>query len=187
MRLLPQALRSVFTQRLSGRARNERPAHARDERGVAYPSPLVMLSIIAIAMAAVAFVATRGGEPTEREITPAARSEPTQTAAPTTPTAEPTKPPPPIKKGRIYVEVFNNTGIQGLAGRAAERAIGAGWQVVGSDNWVGTVPASTVYFPKRLKPAAHALALDLGIKRVQPAVGSMQLDRLTVVLTAELG
>lgn len=182
MRLLPQALRSVHTaiSAFAGR-------RARDERGVAYPSPLVMLSIIAIAMAAVAFVATRGGEPTEREITPAASSEKTATVAPTpTPTAPATKTPKPIDKSKIYVEVYNNTGIQGLAGRAAERAIGAGWQVVGSDNWVGTVPASTVYYPQRLKTQAQALALDLGIKRVQPAVGSMKLDRLTVVLTAEL-
>jgi hypothetical protein len=43
----------------------------RDQRGVVLPSPLVMLSVIAVAMAAIAFVATRGGEPTEREITPA--------------------------------------------------------------------------------------------------------------------
>ena len=54
----------------------------RDQRGVVLPSPLVMLSVIAVAMAAIAFVATRGGEPTEREITPAAResSEPSATA-----------------------------------------------------------------------------------------------------------
>ncbi len=46
----------------------------RDQRGVVLPSPLVMLSVIAVAMAAIAFVATRGGEPTEREITPAWRA-----------------------------------------------------------------------------------------------------------------
>ena len=48
---------------------------ARDERGVVFPSPVVMLSIIAVAMAAVAFVATRGAEPTEREVTTVARSQ----------------------------------------------------------------------------------------------------------------
>ena len=62
---------------------------------------------------------------------------------------------------------------------------GAGWQVVGSDNWYGTIPASTVYFPPRLKSAAAVLAKDIGIGRVQPAISPMRLDRLTVILTAD--
>ena len=159
---------------------------ARNERGVAYPSPLVMLSVLAVAMAGIAFVVTKDQPETERQITPAAAptSTPTETAT-TTPT--PVKNPEPrIKRGQIYVEVYNNTSIQGLAGRVSDRAIAVGWQVVGSDNWVGTIPANTVYFPPRLKAAGRQLALDLGIRRVQPAVGAMKLDRLTVVLTAPL-
>ena len=161
---------------------------ARNERGVAYPSPLVMLSIIAVAMAGIAFVATRDQAPTEREITPAAAppsASPSET--PVAPTPTPTKSKPVVDRGKVYVEVYNNSGITGLAGRVGDRATGAGWQVVGSDNWVGTIPASTVYFPQRLKAAGRLLALDLGIQRVQPAVESMKLDRLTVVLTGELG
>ena len=161
---------------------------ARNERGVAYPSPLVMLSIIAVAMAGIAFVATRDQAPTEREITRAAA--PPATSSPSATPVEPTKTPRPepvVNRGKVYVEVYNNSGITGLAGRVGDRATGAGWQVVGSDNWVGTIPASTVYFPQRLKAAGRLLALDLGIQRVQPAVDSMKLDRLTVVLTGELG
>ena len=161
---------------------------ARNERGVAYPSPLVMLSIIAVAMAGIAFVATRDQAPTEREITPAAA--PPATSSPSATPVEPTKTPRPepvVNRGKVYVEVYNNSGITGLAGRVGDRATGAGWQVVGSDNWVGTIPASTVYYPQRLKAAGRLLALDLGISRVQPAVESMKLDRLTVVLTGELG
>ena len=161
---------------------------ARNERGVAYPSPLVMLSIIAVAMAGIAFVATRDQAPTEREITPAAA--PPSTSSPSATPVEPTKTPKPepvVNRGKVYVEVYNNSGITGLAGRVGDRAAGAGWQVVGSDNWVGTIPASTVYYPQRLKAAGRLLALDLGISRVQPAVESMKLDRLTVVLTGELG
>jgi len=158
----------------------------RNERGVAYPSPLVMLSIIAVAMAGIAFVATRDQAPTERQIQPAAAPSPSATAAPVEPTAAPPKPKPVVDRGKVYVEVYNNSGITGLAGRVAVRATGAGWQVVGSDNWVGTVPASTVYYPQRLKAAGTLLALDLGIARSQPAVASMKLDRLTVVLTGEL-
>ena len=163
---------------------------ARNERGVAYPSPLVMLSVLAVAMAGIAFVVTKDQPETERQITPAASSPSTSSqSTPTeTPTATPEKKPKPtIQRGKVFVEVYNNTSISGLAGDVAERATDVGWQVVGSDNWVGTIPANTVYFPARLKAAGRQLALDLGIRRVQPAVGAMKLDRLTVVLTAPLG
>jgi hypothetical protein len=156
----------------------------RDQRGAILPSPVVMLSIIAVAMAAIAFVATRGDEPTEREVTPVAQ-EPQSTPS-STPTVKPKPPKPEIQRGEIYVEVYNNSNISGLAGRVADKATGAGWKVVGSDNWVGTIPTNTVYYPKRLKEEAELLALDLGIKRTYLAVAPMKLDRLTVILTAEL-
>ena len=157
--------------------------HRRDERGVAVPSPLVMLSIIAVAMAGIAFAATHDRPSDERRIEIV--SGPSDPVAPVaTPSAEPTKAPkPPVKRGKVMIEVYNNSGIQGLAGTTAEKAVAAGWQVVGTDNWVGTVPTSTVYYPNRLKAAAKLLALDLGIGRVQPAVDPMRLDALTVVLT----
>ena len=158
----------------------------RNQRGVVFPSPVVMLSIIAVAMAGIAFVATRGQAPTEREVLSVSRSaEPTPSASPTLSTkkAKPIK--PAVKRGSIYVEVYNNSGITGLAGQVAGRASDAGWQIVGSDNWFGTIPTSTVYYPKRLKEAAKVLALDLGIKRLSPAVDPMRLDRLTVILTAD--
>jgi hypothetical protein len=168
---------------------------ARDERGVAFPSPLVMLSVVAVAMAGIAFVATRDQAPTEREVIQPAAA-PSASATATGPTgsggepkasATPTKTAPPVIRGEVYVEVYNNTGIAGLASRVAGSATGAGWQVVGSDNWVGTIPATTVYHPPRLAEAGRLLALDLGISRVQPAVAPMKLDRLTVVLTGDLG
>ncbi|MBJ7358126.1 LytR C-terminal domain-containing protein [Nocardioides sp.] len=160
-------------------------ARARDERGLVLPSPVVMLSIVAVLMAAVAFVATRNAPATEREIAPAAQQP---TAAPT-PTAEPTKKPPAkpqVDRSKVPVEVYNNSGITGLAGRVATRTSKIGWQVVGSDNWYGTVDATTVYYPKRLKAAAKQLALDLGIRRTAPAVEPMRLDRLTLILTGPL-
>ena len=161
----------------------------RDQRGVVLPSPLVMLSVIAVAMAAIAFVATRGGEPTEREITPAAResSEPSATAEQTK-KPKPTKAPEPaVERGKVYVEVYNNSAVTGLAGRVAQKAGDVGWQVVGADNWYGTIPTSTVYFPQKLERAAKLLALDLGIERTAPAVEPMRMDRLTLILTGELG
>jgi hypothetical protein len=161
----------------------------RDERGVAFPSPVVMLSIIAVAMAGFAFVATSDEEPTERRITtasaPATESAaPTPEVVPTTP-APTKKPKPQVKRGEVYVEVYNNSGIKGLAAGTAAKATQVGWQVVGEDNWQGVIPASTVYYPARLQAAAKLLALDLGIQRTAPAVEPMRMDRLTVILTVD--
>jgi hypothetical protein len=86
----------------------------------------------------------------------------------------------------VLVEVFNNSQVTGLAAAVAARAAHAGWQVVGSDNWYGTIPASTVYYPPQLVKAGKLLALDLGIHRTMPAVAPMRLDRLTVILTGPL-
>jgi hypothetical protein len=161
----------------------------RNQRGVVFPSPVVMLSVIAVAMAGVAYVATQGQEPTEREVTTVSRPAPeaSPSASPAQKKAKkPKKAEPVVKRGQVYVEVYNNSGITGLAGRVGAKASSAGWQVVGADNWYGTIPASTVYFPPRLRAAAEVLALDLGIRRLQPAIeGPMRLDRLTVVLTAD--
>jgi hypothetical protein len=144
-----------------------------------------MLSIVAVVMAGIAFVATRNSPPAEREITTISEQP---TASPT-PTAEPTKKPPAkpkVDRAKVPVEVYNNSGVTGLAGRVATRAGKIGWNVVGSDNWYGTVDATTVYYPKRLKAAAKQLALDLGIRRTAPAVDPMRLDRLTLILTGPL-
>lgn len=167
-----------------------RPRHSRstDQRGVAYPAPLVILSVIAIAMAALAFVVT-GNDSGDEEIRTAAQPAPTSetTEAETeAPEPEPTEEPEPeIDRTQIVVEVYNNSGIRGLAAGAAGTASGAGWQVVGSDNWVGTIPSSTVYFPERLQREAELLAADLEITRIMPAVDPMRGDRLTVILTSD--
>jgi hypothetical protein len=169
----------------------------RNQRGVVFPSPVVMLSVIAVAMAAIAFVATRGGDPAEREVTTVSTHErPSETPSPTTTPVKPTpvkpkpvkpKPEKPVvERGKVYVEVYNNSGITGLAGQVSDRASTVGWQVVGTDNWYGTVPTTTVYYPQRLKAAAKVLALDLGVRRTAPAVGAMKLDRLTLILTGPI-
>lgn len=56
---------------------------------------------------------------------------------------------------------------------------------MGSDNWRGTIPATTVYYPPRLERAAKQLGKDLGIKRLMPAVEPMRFDRLTLILTPD--
>jgi len=145
--------------------------------------------VIAVAMASITFVATRDQAPTERRVDTATIASAGQTpSAEPTPTATPTrepKPKPQVKRGEVYVEVYNNSGIRGLAAATAAKATGVGWAVVGEDNWQGLIPTTTVYFPPRLKAAGKQLALDLGIKRTAPAVGVMKRDRLTVILTTD--
>ncbi|HYH34017.1 MAG TPA: LytR C-terminal domain-containing protein [Nocardioides sp.] len=157
---------------------------------MAFPSPVAILSIVAVAMAGVTYVATQGEEPTEREVTTVARPSSPSDDPVAQRTVAPHKKPiraaePVVRRGEVYVEVYNNSGITGLAGQVADTAARIGWQVVGSDNWYGTIPSSTVYYPPRLKAAAELLALDLGIGRSMPATGPMKRDRLTVVLTAD--
>jgi len=164
----------------------------RDQRGIALPSPVVLLSIVAVAMALVAFVVTRGHDDSEHKIVPraAVSAAPTTSAsagASTTPaTPKKTKKPQPVKRGKVYVEVFNNSRIKGLAATVSGQASKVGWNVVGADNWYGSIPATTVYYPQRLKAAGKQLALDLGIHRTAPSIDPMKMDRLTVILTGPL-
>lgn len=162
----------------------------RDERGLVLPTRLMVLSISAVALAGLAFVATQPGDRPDTA-TPAAASHPraTPTAAPTTVPAAPQttapKPKPAVRRAKYLVVVFNNSNVKGLAGQTATRAQRKGWNVVGTDNWYGTVDSSTVYYPQDLKPAGSLLARDLGIGRVKPAIAPMRSDRLTVILTGD--
>ena len=166
-------------------------ARTRDERGIALPSPVAALSLGAVLLAGIAFVATSGDTEQPPQAAKPVTATPTPTPTPTKVAPEPvlekkkTKPKPEVRRGEVYVEVYNNSGIAGLAGSTAARISGAGWQVVGSDNWYGTIPQSTVYYPERLEAAAKMLARDLGIKRLKPAISPMRFDRLTVILTSD--
>jgi hypothetical protein len=153
-------------------------------------SPVALLSVAAVVVAGAAFLFTGHDEKPAAVATPVVAST---SAAPTSTAPAPVveqKPPKKvvkkkIRRGGTYVEVYNNSGISGLAGSTAARAQGAGWQVVGSDNWYGTIAASTVYFPARLEEQARLLGKDLGIKRLKPAIAPMRGDRLTVILTRD--
>ena len=157
----------------------------RDERGVVLPTRLLALCISAVAMAGLVFIANDPDKAPVDEATPAVTKPSDSPSASTSPKpaieAEPK--PKPVKRGDTYVVVFNNTRTKGLAGGVAEKAKGAGWNVVGSDNWYGTVDGTAVYYPPRLKRAAEELGFDLGIKPIKPAQEPMAFDRLTVILT----
>jgi hypothetical protein len=160
----------------------------RDQRGIVFPSPVMILSIVAVAMAGVAWFATRHHEPTEQRVTPSAQRSPSADhSAYVAPKPRHTKPQKPaFDRSKIPVSVFNNSSVSGLAGRVAGQASRLGWQVAGADNWYGTIPATTVYYPPQLAKAGHQLALDLGIHRTMPSVSPMRLDRLTLILTGPL-
>jgi LytR cell envelope-related transcriptional attenuator len=85
----------------------------------------------------------------------------------------------------VYVEIYNNTSISGLAADKAAELQDAGWQVVGVDNWRGDIPASTVYYPAGFEAEAQDLAETIGVGRVRGAVAPMKFDRLTVILTPD--
>jgi hypothetical protein len=161
---------------------------AADQRGIALSSPVALLSAAAVVVAGAAFFATGTEQPTVDVAKPVtatpAAPEPSKTA-PKQVIKEKKRKKPPVRRAGTYVEVYNNSGISGLAGSTAARASGAGWKVVGSDNWYGTIPASTVYYPKRLEAEAKLLGRDLGIRRVRPSISPMRLDRLTVILTTD--
>lgn len=158
-----------------------------DERGIALPTPVAAVSLGAVLLAGVVFAATSGStQPAPeaaRQVT--ARPTPTPVSTAPEPVIEKKRTGPSVRRGEVFVEVYNNSGISGLAGSTAATISGAGWQVVGSDNWYGTIPASTVYYPERLAPAAKMLARDLGVERLRPAISPMRFDRLTVILTAD--
>ncbi len=170
----------------------------RDQRGAVLPSPVVWLSIVAVVVAAFAFVATRDSDPKEREITPASASGDETTDAPSpsddtsssdtseTPAEEPKKTKPPVERSEVGVVVFNNTSITGLASETLARVQEIGWNGLAADNWYGTIPATTVYFPPGQRDAAQKLALDLGIQRLIPADPAMSDTNLTVILTGAL-
>ena len=162
---------------------------AADQRGVALSSPVALLSAAAVVIAGAAFFATDTEPPAVDVAKPVTATptpvEPSRTADVPVIEEKKHKKKPPVRRAGTYVEVYNNSGISGLAGSTAARASGAGWKVVGSDNWYGTIPASTVYFPARLEAEAKLLGRDLGIRRLRPSISPMRLDRLTVILTGD--
>jgi hypothetical protein len=175
------------------------------DRGVALPSWAIGVSIGVVVLAMLALVVTgrpdRGDEAAADQVTDSSTpSEPSsqpsgqpqqstpikQTPASTPDKPSREKPNKPTPHRNAYVEVYNNSGITGLANETAATLQDAGWKVVGADNWYGDIPANTVYYPSRLHDVARVLADDLGIGRLHSAVAPMRFDRLTVILTGPL-
>jgi len=162
-------------------ARARATERERADEGFAMSSPVAMMGAAAVLLAGVAFLFTGGDDPTPEELALASGPAHVEPAV----TLEAVRVRPTVQRGETYVSVFNNSNITGLASSTATRISGAGWQVVGSDNWFGTIPATTVYYPPQLEAAARLLGKDLGVERVLPAVDPMSMDRLTVILTSD--
>lgn len=181
-----------------------RPRPSESERGIALPPWAIGVSIGIVVLAMLGFAITgspdHGDEAAADPVSEAGPSateptEPTGSPSPSAAKSKPTQPQRSVPKRRparddhgrkAYVEVYNNSGISGLANQTAARLQDTGWKVVGADNWYGNIPSSTVYHPQRLRAEAKQLAADLGIKRVRAAVAPMRFDRLTVILTQPL-
>ena len=165
---------------------------SKGERGVALPTPVIALSVVAVVAAVIIFWITGGDGDEGKEIAQAGGSpSASASASPKAAKAEEKKPPKaepsPVDRAKVSVEVYNQSNIAGLASDVAAKATTVGWNVVGEDNWMGSVPENTVYFPAEMKREGQQLADDLGIKRTHESVeGSMKGDRLTVVLTGAL-
>lgn len=167
---------------------------SRNADGVVLPTRLMVLSISAVALAGLVFIASQGDDGADRATPAASSSSAPPTGGPAdgprgeAPTIAPTPtptPPKPVNKAKTTVVVFNNTNIKGLAGKTATRAEKAGWNIFKTDNWQGNVDASTVYFGQGMKRAAQLLASDLGIQRVKPSFDPMNPKMLTVILTTD--
>ena len=158
----------------------------RNDRGVVLPTRLLALSISAVAAGALVYVVNDPDHPATDQATPT-RSSPSASASPTpsapAATTKTVKKAPAIKRGKTLVEIFNNTRTKGLASRTAATAQAAGWNVVGTDNWYGTVDGTTVYYPPKYEAAARALGRDLGIRKIKAAEEPLRFDRITVILT----
>ena len=166
---------------------------SKGERGVALPTPVIALSVVAVVVAVLVFWFTGGdGDGGDEKIAQAGGTPSSSaSASPKAAKAEQKKPakaaPSPVDRAKVSVEVYNQSNVVGLAGDVAAKATTVGWNVVGEDNWMGSVPENTVYYPGGMKREGQQLADDLGIKRTHLSVeGSMKGDRLTVVLTGAL-
>jgi hypothetical protein len=144
-------------------------------------SPVALMGAAAVVLAGLAFLVTDSDVRSPQQAALASAPAPVERKV----VMVPVKVKPTVERKDVYVSVYNNSNITGLAGQTAQRIVGAGWQVVGSDNWYGTIPATTIYYPPQLQDAAKLLSKDLGIERVLPAVDPMLMDRLTLILTSD--
>lgn len=156
---------------------------------MALPSAASLSCLAFVVVAGVGLVAVSSNaadEPTAPKAAAPPTTAPVATIRPApAPEPKPTRPDPTPEPviPQVLVEVYNNSGVSGLAADKAAVLDDAGWNVAATDNWYGSIPENTVYYPGSLRTQALKLAKTLQVARVRPAVSPMQLDRLTVIFT----
>jgi hypothetical protein len=159
--------------------------------GPALPTWAVTGSLLLALVAALAFFITGPPDPTAQVTASSASDRAARNAEPSN---VPEEAPQQDVRGRgdgrakgptrtATVDVYNNAGVAGLAASTGAELRALGWTVGIEDNWYGTIPKSTVYYPAVLADEAKVLAKDLGIPRTRPATSPMSFERLTVILT----
>jgi hypothetical protein len=162
-------------------------------------SALAVLAVVVLVVALLAAfghaVNSGGADPagaaapaTATPTTPGRTGVPSQPAAPQTPAnngkkGEPTESPDAPKVPDIGVVVLNQSSREGLAADVARDLEAAGWRVTDTDNWRGSVPETTVYYPSGFATAAETLAAALNsVDRTRPRQSNMPVGVLTVIL-----
>ncbi|MDX6229984.1 MAG: hypothetical protein QOI76_3374 [Frankiales bacterium] len=140
---------------------------------------------------------TTGGTKTSSPAQPTKTSAPAKPTAPTTkptakptskptakPTAKPTTAPPPPVAVKAPLLVLNNSRIHGLAEVGKATFSKGGWTVVGTGNYTGRLPETTVFYSPGFNAAAQTLARQFPtITAIQPRPAGVPGSALTVVLT----
>jgi cytoskeletal protein RodZ len=190
----PAASHSTGSPHSASPGHDASPAHTASPERTA--PPVTAKTLTAPTKTTTPSAPTRSTTQTPTATAPAKTTTPTATAPAktTTPTGTPPQRTPrqsqnppqthPDAVPTVLVEVYNNSGITGLAAQRAAVLQGAGWNVAATDNWYGNIPENTVYYPPQLRDEAVRLANVLGVQRLIPAVAPMQFDRLTVIFVS---
>lgn len=166
---------------------------SRRDRGVALPSPVAAISVVAIVVAAITFAITGfSGNKTKvipnaaptTSLTATATSTATATGSATSSSSTP--PSAPIDKKSIHISVWNASATTGLANSVLAKVVAAGWTNSAAGVTHVHYSANTIYYPAKYAAAAKQLALDLGITNVSLGDSATAQDRISVVLVGPL-
>ena len=112
-------------------------------------------------------------------------------ALPTAPAASVPLPPPaaepaPAPSDELPLLVLNNSRIDGLAQRTAQRLEAGGWPVRDTGSLRGRIRATTVYYEAGQEAAARELARRFPwVQRVLPRLATLPGEGLTLVVTRD--
>ena len=160
--------------------------HIRRDRGVALPSPVAALSVVAIVAAAIAFAVT-GFKGNGNQVVPNAAPTTASVSATVTPTPTATATQAPaVDKATVPVSVLNAGTVTGLAAKVADKAKAAHWALATSGPAHGSYTVNQILYPAKYAAAARQLGLDLGITQVSQSSLPTISDRVVVIVVTPL-